>query len=210
MGIAERKAREKEQRREHIIDAAESLFFSLGIDSTTMDEIAGKAELSKGTLYLYFKSKEDIRMAVATRGIQILNEMSGDLRTEQIPAIDKLVKLGKTFIRFSKKYPDYVKTLLFMEAVDMQNYNMSKEELKQAIFRESPISLVLEFVKAGQLEGSIRKDIPPEIIANTLWSQLIGVIQFVFLKEGIFELVDFTADQLYDNHLEIALNGIQS
>ena len=40
MGIAERKEREKEQRRNNIIDAAESVFFSKGIENATMDEIA--------------------------------------------------------------------------------------------------------------------------------------------------------------------------
>ena len=60
MGIAERKEREKQQRKEEIIQAAESVFYSLGLDQATMDDIAAKAELSKGTLYLYFRSKEDL------------------------------------------------------------------------------------------------------------------------------------------------------
>ena len=59
MGIAERKERERQQRREEIIKAAEEIFFSRGTESATMDEVAERAELSKGTLYLYFKSKED-------------------------------------------------------------------------------------------------------------------------------------------------------
>ena len=59
MGIAERKEREKLQRRKDIIDAAEKVFFYRGFESATMDEIAEKVELSKGTLYLYFKSKEE-------------------------------------------------------------------------------------------------------------------------------------------------------
>ena len=56
MGIAERKEREKLQRRNDIIDAAERLFFQHGFETPTMDDVAREAELSKGTLYLYFKS----------------------------------------------------------------------------------------------------------------------------------------------------------
>ena len=52
MGIAERREREREQRRNTILDAAETVFFSKGINLATMDEVAEEAELSKGTLYL--------------------------------------------------------------------------------------------------------------------------------------------------------------
>jgi TetR/AcrR family transcriptional regulator len=50
MGITERKEREKEQRRNAIIDAAEKIFFTKGMDNSTMDDVAEEAELSKGTL----------------------------------------------------------------------------------------------------------------------------------------------------------------
>ena len=74
MGISERKEREREQRRNDIIDAAESIFFFQGVANSTMEDIAEKAELSKGTLYLYFKSKEDIQFAIFRRGAEILLE----------------------------------------------------------------------------------------------------------------------------------------
>ena len=64
MGIAERKEREKQQRREEIVQAAEEVFFSKGFEKSTMDDVAEKAELSKGTLYLYFKSKEELLIGI--------------------------------------------------------------------------------------------------------------------------------------------------
>ncbi|MCK5408322.1 MAG: helix-turn-helix transcriptional regulator, partial [Candidatus Krumholzibacteria bacterium] len=60
MGIAERREREKEQRRIDIIDAAERVFFSKGWQAATMDDVAEAVELSKATLYLYFKNKEEL------------------------------------------------------------------------------------------------------------------------------------------------------
>ncbi len=69
MGITERKEREKQRRKEDIINSAEGVFFSKGFESATMDDIAEKVELSKGTLYLYFKSKEDLHLAVALKAI---------------------------------------------------------------------------------------------------------------------------------------------
>jgi AcrR family transcriptional regulator len=74
MGIHERKLREKENRVRQIVDAAEDIFFSKGVDAATIDEIAERAEISKGTVYLYFKSKEELIATVFGRALGILRE----------------------------------------------------------------------------------------------------------------------------------------
>lgn len=210
MGISERRAREKVRRREDIIDAAEKLFFEKGIEHTTMDDIAEGAELAKGTLYLYFGNKEDLRYAVAERGIQILNKMAATIPSDELNAIERLVALGRIFIQFARDYPNRFKILILMESIDIQKLSLSREQIVDSIYRESPIRLVTDFVKEGVETGLIRKDIPAEIIANTLWSQMFGVVQFAFVKSGVYELAGFTTEQLYENHLEIVLNGIKA
>jgi len=55
MGIQERKKREKERRRQQIMIAAKRVFSVKGYSKATMEDIAKEAELSPGTLYLYFK-----------------------------------------------------------------------------------------------------------------------------------------------------------
>ena len=59
MGIQERKEREKERRRQQIMVAAKRVFSNKGFNKATMEDIAQEAELSPGTLYLYFKNKEE-------------------------------------------------------------------------------------------------------------------------------------------------------
>ncbi len=75
MGIVERREREKEHRRNSILDAAEEIFFSKGIHLATMDEVAARAELSKGTLYIYFKSKEELYYGITMRALTVLKDM---------------------------------------------------------------------------------------------------------------------------------------
>ncbi|MDR2536035.1 MAG: TetR/AcrR family transcriptional regulator [Treponema sp.] len=60
MGIHERKKREKVERKALILRCTKELLLEHGIDGVSMQDIAKKAELSKGTLYLYFPSKEDL------------------------------------------------------------------------------------------------------------------------------------------------------
>ena len=74
MGIKERREREKEQRRNDILDAAEQMFFEKGYNATKMDDVAEKAELSKGTLYLYFKNKEELYFGLTHRALLNLRE----------------------------------------------------------------------------------------------------------------------------------------
>jgi len=60
MGIEERRGREREARRLNIVRAARKLFYEKGFKDVTVSQIARKAEISKGAVYLYFTSKEEI------------------------------------------------------------------------------------------------------------------------------------------------------
>ncbi|MBU1669585.1 MAG: TetR/AcrR family transcriptional regulator [Actinobacteria bacterium] len=77
MGVAERRAREKEAKRDLILDVAMGLFQEKGYNATTVDDIAQQAELGKGTIYSYFKNKEAIYFSLL---IQSLEELRDDLQ----------------------------------------------------------------------------------------------------------------------------------
>jgi len=72
MGIQERKEREKERRRQQIMVAAKRVFSDKGFNKATMEDIAQEAELSPGTLYLYFKNKEELYASLSLRILQYL------------------------------------------------------------------------------------------------------------------------------------------
>ena len=71
-GRKSRKERETELRRQIIIEAAEKLFLSEGYENTTMDEIARLSEYSKGTLYKYFKSKDELYLAIGIKTYELI------------------------------------------------------------------------------------------------------------------------------------------
>ena len=72
MGIQERKEREKERRKQQILVAAKRVFSEKGFNKATMEDIAQEAELSPGTLYLYFKNKEELYASLSLRILQYL------------------------------------------------------------------------------------------------------------------------------------------
>jgi len=107
MSVSEWKAREKEQRRSDIVDAAEKLFFSKSYDEVSMDDIAKAIKLNKATLYRYFSSKEALFFTVVLRGVKIEHEMLQRSLTQEGNGLERLFKLGMVYYDFARQYPDY-------------------------------------------------------------------------------------------------------
>lgn len=161
MGLTERKNREKEKRREDIINIAERLFFLKGYDGVSMDDIARGVELSKATLYLYFKDKESLFFSVVLRGTGIFNALVKEKVAACPNGYEKINAVGRAYIEFVKKYPDYLKVHNFFQSgrFDLEKIgtnDIAKEviELRVEIF-----GILNNAILAGIEEGSIRPDV---------------------------------------------------
>ncbi len=102
MSTTERKEREKALRYEAIIDAAERQFFSRGFENVTMEDIAKELELAKGTLYLYFKNKDELYFAIVLRGVRIMNRMFKESVSGKKSGLDQSLCHRPRFLRFQQ------------------------------------------------------------------------------------------------------------
>jgi AcrR family transcriptional regulator len=209
MGITERKERERLQRREEIITAAEKVFFSRGFEHSTMDDIAAQAELSKGTLYLYFRNKEDLHLAVARKAIILLRNLTSEAAGEGANALEKLVKMGWACIAFSHSHPDHMKAIMTLEEVEPGSISWSNGEVQHMIYEESTVGTVIQVVEQGVSENLIRSDLPVPLIAHTLWMSVLSTIRFVSRKQGLVDLLGLAPAKIYESHFEMVLNGIK-
>lgn len=210
MGIAERKEREKQQRREQILNAAEIIFTSKGFDHATMDEVAEAAELSKGTLYLYFRSKEEIHYGITQRGIDRLHEEMIQRVDESKDAIENILIMARVFIDFLESDSSLAASILFFQACEIGSLNIDQEEIRKNFMENSPIQLLSNYITKGMEQGRIRDDLPVEMISHTLWSQLMGVIQVIRNKKELFELIGISRDAILDSHFKIVLDGLKT
>lgn len=105
MGVKERKEREKQERRNQILETARSLFLRNGFLNVTMNDIARATELSTGTIYLYFKNKEDIFGALAIIGSQRLDKIVDKVLSKKNP-LDKK-NITRFIHEYLKIYNDY-------------------------------------------------------------------------------------------------------
>ncbi len=162
MATARRKELERERRRSEIIDAAEKLFFMKGYEGVSMDDVAKKTELAKGTIYLYFTNKESLFFAVVLRGALIMNSMIEEGVKKAKTGADKLYSTGVSYYKFYKKYPDYFRLMSYSQSPCF-NRDITAETARLG---EESIEIMCECVRIGQADGSIRADIDP---LKTAW-----------------------------------------
>ena len=125
MGTEERRKREQQRRRNQIIDAAEAVIERRGFRRATMDEIAEEAELSKGTLYLYFSQKAALYLAINKKGLQKLNDECIEVMKQDKAGVELVRSLGETFLSFTTAHPEYTKALIYYESL------IEKEQLEE-------------------------------------------------------------------------------
>jgi AcrR family transcriptional regulator len=187
MGIKERKEREKEARREEIINAAEKIFFEKGLAQATMDEIAEAAELSKGTLYLYYKSKEDLYLSVAMKGTEILYQLFSKVLNSGEPTMRMIANLGEAYYDYFRNHRNYFRMYYFFENPQVQS-QVSPE--MRDVCQESDRKiwdLVVALLQRGIDEGLLRKDLDPLEAGVMLWSNSNGMMRIMDRQEDYWK-----------------------
>jgi TetR/AcrR family transcriptional regulator len=187
MGIVERKEREKEHRREEIIDAAQKIFFEKGLAAATVDEIAESAELSKGTLYLYYKSKEDMYLGVIMRGMEKLYINFDSISASDDSIILKLIKFGDSYKEYFRSNREYFRMVHFLQTP--QFHKQVSEDMRQACSMETKRiwDLLIGLLKRGMEEGKFRPDLNPTEVAIILWSNTTALMQRIDIECAIWK-----------------------
>lgn len=187
MGVTERKEREKQERRKAIIDAAEKVFFSRGVENATMDEVAEIAELSKGTLYLYFKNKSDLLHAIMARALELLYTMFEKAARKQKLGMDKIRVIGEAYYEFFKTKPDYYTILLHEEKNPLSPQELEKNlAMSQCHDTGTKILELMEkAAQTGMKDGSIRKDLDVKLLPIILWGHSAGILHLMKIKGGL-------------------------
>ena len=176
MGVKERKSREKEKRIQGILAAAKGLFLKKGFQNTSMEEIAHLAEIGKGTIYLYFKNKNDLYTAILVSGLEHfrrrLMEIEDSLDSGALSSTEDVVMAF-----FQKNLEAYNEN---PDSVFYQSY-----QLNQLLLNLSRDNLE-RLNEAGRknlaiARGIIRKAIRKKLLPDVNPSQVIEIFRAVVL-----------------------------
>lgn len=171
--VLTRREREKAAHRQEIMDAAVKVFARRGFGTATLDEVAQEAEFSKGALYLYFTSKEDILYNIlVTMSLDIVKEfrktLSGE-RSFREELHDLLIGTGE----FSFKNSDYTKLVM---AQTVSGFNAISEEGRRTLneIHDQIVDVLFQRTKLAHEKGELR-DLPIEAIAGVIHGSIDGM-----------------------------------
>lgn len=209
MGIAERREREKEQRRADIIDAAEQVFFSKGWQSATMDDVAEACELSKATLYLYFKNKEELYAAILVRGSEILYGMFKSAVASQPTGVEQTAAIGRAYMKFHEEHRDYYDAMLYFDARGFDTCEDCEFGQKCEEYRDRIMGLVAQAVATGVSDGTLRSDLDPMKTAVLLWASSSGVLTALATAgDKIHTVHGIEPDDFLNSYFEFTFHAI--
>ena len=173
--IQVRKERERAAREELILDHAQRMLLKDGFQQLNLDALAEAVEYSKGTLYLHFKTKEDIALAVVTRALRERADFFERALDFKGRSRERIRAIGFACCHFAKEYPDYynvemmLKSLSFWEKADearQHEYAMQGGRCFRAMHR-----LVTEGLESGDLP---KGKLTPEQVVFAIASTAIG------------------------------------
>ncbi len=204
MGLKERKEREKQARRRQIIDAARSLLFEKGLQATSINQIAKRAELAVGTIYFYYSSKEELFAELQEEGLKLLMETIQQASTTTTDPRKRLRSMAMAYYDFSNAHKDYF---------DIINYFLSSpsillsSDFKQRVDQQAQkILALIDTTLAQGVEEGVFKEHARESSSVLLLAAFHGLMQFRKFETTVFKGVSHRI--LYSKAVEQLLDGI--
>ncbi len=202
MGVVERKAREKQELKQQILDAARELFVRDGYESVSMRKIADKIEYSPATIYTYFQDKDEILDCLCeetfahlhAHKLAAVHEMKGD-------ALEALKKGMETYIRFGLDHPDhYIVTFILKAPLyeKPEHCHTRKAQAGQRCFDDMR-NIVRRCIKEGEI-----KNADLEETSQALWAGIHGLTALLITQPG-FPFVE--RERLIRRTIEILVRG---
>ena len=186
---SERKQREYEARREEILSAAEGLFSQNGFFKTSMAEIAEAAQFAMGTLYKFFKSKEDIYISLVEAKVEEMLRQLEQAIHDSGSAQEKIREVIRVKLAFADQNRDFFR--IYVSEWSGFEWTV-KSAFGEGVWKRylAQIDLVANLIKDGIKTGEFRK-VNPKDTALALHGMLNSTIYVWILQASPKEsLVD--------------------
>ena len=188
----------KATRRQQILQAAIEIFGRNNFDDTSISEIARRAGVAEGTIYQYFKNKQDLFFSIPREKTKTFSAQLDLYLKGVTDAREKLKKFAWYYLHFFRTNPDYARSL-------MLEMRVSKAFARSGSYKgvKRFMSQALAILKEGQEQGVIRQDLDLYLLRHLLLGALEHVVTRWLLR-GEKEDIMLCHEQLSD----LILNGV--
>lgn len=188
-----------QDKHNRIIEAAIKVFAKKGFFNAKISEIAKEANVADGTIYLYFKSKDDILIHLFEESMdRLIKLIQTELAKEDNP-INKLKRFIQLHFTLVEDNPHLAEVI----TVELRQSNKFMKEYDNVKFRDY-LNLISSVIREGQSQGMIRRDVKPAIIKRALF----GALDEVTLPWALSEKKKYSLNELADQVTNLFINGI--
>lgn len=184
-----KRQRQSEENKRKIVDCAMRLFARHGYDNVSIDDIARLANSSKGSFYNYFRSKDELfvfyRQALEDQCSEFCEKLLKDPSYKAHNGLQKLYLMSMFILHTMSASGDE-----FARICDMRllKDGLSLYELND--YKNSYNTFLYEFISLGKADGSIREDISPDEIVNSLCLYFDGIMYDWEVSKGTYRIAE--------------------
>lgn len=175
----------KEKKRQEILHSAHACFAKKGFEASTVDDIVAHSGISKGAIYNYFKSKDEIYLALMDGQTNESGTKFTKAISKRETALDKLNYLIDAYLNNDPNDEENKDHALVH--FEFRLYSTRKPDLKKALterYKSFFVNLLVGIIKEGQSTGEFKKEIVPVMYADIFWAMVNGVtLQATILDE---------------------------
>jgi len=190
------------ERREEILDAAQSLFAQKGVHAVSTRQIAEIAGISQPALYAYFATKDDIAAELCVRAFAILAERMAAARVDYTPTPDNFERCLRVYIDFGLDHPDAYRVAFMLEK-SVDGSFLEKTGGRPMIAGKEVFAVFVEMVGELHAQGATVED---DVMAATqsLWAGLHGLVSLLIARPE-FPWID--RERLIATHVAMLRRG---
>ena len=170
-------ARGEPEKRGRILEAAVRVFADKGFYNAKVSEIARLAGVADGTIYLYFRSKDDLLISIFEDRMEQVNENARAAIAGDLAPLDKLQRLLSQHLSLCEDNPLVAEVL----TVELRQSTKFLKEYKHSKFGEF-LKLVAQPIEEGQRSGDIRADVDAHFAARALFGAVDELVRAWLLR----------------------------
>ena len=201
----DKKEKLREFHRYNILSAAKKLFTEKGAEHTSMDDIAEAADYSKSTLYVYFRSKDEIYNNIIYENMQLLKTAAEDAVKSSTGIEECFFSICSAHVSFHDENP------LFFESMMNGTMNESDDEIlfgKMSELNNEISRIITDFLLEGIQKKQVRAGIDTVQTAFALWASVCGLILVSNNKKSYIQYMKTDRKSFLEYGFKTLLNSI--
>ena len=192
-------------KRDLILYHAEEMMRVEGLSQLSMNHLANRANVAKGTLYIYFKNKEDVIGQVTIKARECLLEYFQKAANREEEPIGKIRSLLMSMLDFRRDHPLYMDLVSFYEV----NRDLVETDELQAS-SQAITDFVYDLLRHAQSAQFVDADIDVAETTMMMWGMTIGMLQLIDSKSHLVEgFLGHSSEVFYQHYIDHFLRGLK-